>query len=115
MDRKHEVAMVALLLEELSMTKSIDAAEWRLMQRYLNYNSGNPYWVKDDDMLKDQDKLMVKIRSFSESIMNQQPSVSHVSDFLNNPSTSKKRKATVMDGLHSDDGGDDLLIIAQLL
>ena len=44
-------------------------------------------------MLKEQDELMLKIRNFNKTIINQKPNVGLVSDFLNNPSPNKKRKA----------------------
>ena len=92
-DRKHEVAMVALSMEESAMTKMIEAAERRAMQRCPEYDKCNQYWAKVDMMLKEQDQLMIKIRNFNEKIMNQKPAAHLVSDFLNNPSPDKKRKA----------------------
>ena len=108
LDRKHEVAMVALSLEESAMTKMVDAAERRAMQRCPDYDSGNQYWKKVDGMLKDQDQLMVKIRNFNQSIMNQKPCDLSISDFLNEPSPAKKRKAIDLDEMNSNDGDDDI-------
>ena len=42
-DRKHEVAMVALSLEESAMTKLIEAAERRAALRCPEYLESNPY------------------------------------------------------------------------
>ena len=108
MDRKHKVTIVALSLEESAMTKMIDAGEGRAMQRCPEYDSSNQYWVKIDNMLKDQDKLMDKIRTFNKGIMNQKPSISLVSDFLNNASPTKKRKAIEVDEMNSNDVDDDM-------
>ena len=68
-DRKNEVAMVALLLEESAMTKLIEAAEQRAIQRCPEYDGNNRYWKKVDDMLADQDKLMNKIRSLKNMLL----------------------------------------------
>ena len=106
-DHKNEVAMVALSLEESAMTKLIEAAERRAIQRCPDYDANNQYWKRVDDMLVDQDKLMCKIHSFNDDVIMQKPSEFGVSDFLNNPSPSKKRKATDVDGIDSNDGGDD--------
>ena len=108
LDRKHEVAMVALSLEESAMTKMVDASERRAMQRCPDYDSNNQYWKKVDGMLKDQDLLMVKIRNFNQTIMNQKPSDLSISDFLNEPSPGKKRKAIELDEMNSNDGDDDI-------
>ena len=81
LDRKNEVAMVALSLEESAMTKMIAAAERRAMQRCPEYDECNQYWAKVDVMLKEQDQLMIKIRNFNDKIMNQKPAATLVSDF----------------------------------
>ena len=58
-------------------------------------------------MLVDQDKLMTKICSFNNDVIMQKPSSFGVSDFLNNPSPRKKRKASDLDGHESMGGVDD--------
>ena len=91
-DRKHEVTMVALSLEESAMTKMVAAAERRAMQRCPDYDASNMYWARVDVMLKEQDELMKKIRNFNDRIMNQKPAATLVSDFLNTDSPKKKQK-----------------------
>lgn len=108
MDRKHEVAMVALSLEESAMGKMVEAAERRAMQRCPTYDRSNEYWMKVDAMLKDQDQLMEKIKSFNQRIIDRKPDVLSVSDFINNPSPVKKRKAIDLEDLNSNDGDDDI-------
>ena len=73
LDRKHEVAMVALSLEESSMTKLVEAAERRALQRCPKYSKTNVYWKKVDGMLIEQEQLMAKIKNFNNSIMDQKP------------------------------------------
>ena len=106
-DRKNEVAMVALSLEQSAMTKLIEAAERRASQRCQEYDGENLYWKKVDDLLADQDKLMTKIRSFNNDVIMQKPSAFGVSDFLNNSSPTKKRKATEVEVIDTVDGADD--------
>ena len=96
-DRKHEVAMVALSLEESAMTKMVAAAESRALQRCPEYDETNMYWARVDVMLKEQDELMKKIRNFNDKIMNQKPAATMVSDFLNKASPDKKRKTNGSD------------------
>ena len=98
LDRKHEVAMVALSLEESSMRKLVEAAERRALQRCPKYNKDNMYWKKVDQMVIEQEEFMEKIRNFNTSIMDQKPSALSISEFLNEPSPSKKRKVA-----HTDD------------
>ena len=95
--RKHEVAMVALSLEESAMTKMVAAAESRALQRCPEYDETNMYWARVDVMLKEQDELMNKIRNFNDKIMNQKPAATMVSDFLNKASPDKKRKTNGSD------------------
>ena len=98
LDRKHEVAMVALSLEESSMRKLVEAAERRALQRCPKYNKDNMYWKKVDRMVMEQEEFMEKIRAFNTSIMDQKPSSVSISEFLNEPSPNKKRKVE-----HTDD------------
>ena len=93
LDRKHEVAMVALSLEESSMTKLVEAAERRALQRCPKYSNTNVYWKKVDGMLIEQEQLMAKIKNFNNSIMDQKP-LSVVSEFLNEPSPLKKTEGS---------------------
>jgi len=101
------VAMVALSLEQSAMTKLIEAAERRASQRCKEYDGENFYWKKVDDLLADQDKLMTKIRSFNNDVILLKRSAFGVSDFLNNPSPTKKRKATEVEVIDTVDGADD--------
>ena len=98
LDRKHEVAMVALSLEEGSMSNLVEAVERRAAQRCPKYNKSNVYWKKVDQLLLEQEELMEKIRNFNTSIIDQKPSALSISEFLNEPSPSKKRKV-----VHTDD------------
>ena len=50
----------------------------------------------------EQDELMVKIRNFNTSIIDQKPCAASISEFLNEPSPSKKRKVA-----HTDDADND--------
>ena len=52
-DRKNEVAMVALLLEVSAMTKLIEAAEMRAILCCPEYYNNNPYWQKVEKLLKE--------------------------------------------------------------
>ena len=45
-DRKNEVAMVALTLEESAMSKLVEAAERKATQRCVSYDAENPYWKR---------------------------------------------------------------------
>ena len=98
LDRKNEVAMVALSLEESSMSKLVEAAERRALQRCPKYNKSNVLWKKVDELLIEQEELMMKIRNFNTSIIDQKPCAVSISEFLNEPSPSKKRKVA-----HADD------------
>ena len=114
-DRKNEVAMVALTLEESAMSKLIEAAERRAAQRCPEYNPENPFWKKVDSLLVEQEKLMAKISGFNDSVLKRKTSICEVSEFLNSPSPAPKKKRdedlTVGDGVGDDseeDQGDDV-------
>ena len=107
LDRKNEVAMVALSLEETSMSKLVEAAERRASQRCPKYNKTNVYWKKVDQLLIEQEELMTKIRLFNTSIMDQKPSSVSISEFLNEPSPSKKRKAADLDDADTDGSNEN--------
>ena len=101
LDRKHEVAMVALSLEESSMRKLVEAAERRALQRCPKYNKDNVYWKKVDQMVIEQEEFTEKIRNFNTSIMDQKLSTLSISEFLNEPSPSKKRKVAHTDNVNN--------------
>ena len=113
LDRKHEVPMVALSLEEISMTKLVEAAKRTALQRCPKYNKNHVYWKKVDQMLIEQEELMEKIRDFNTSIMDQKPSALSISEFLNESLPSKKRKVADTDDVNnisvesSADGSND--------
>ena len=90
------------------MTKLVEAAERRAILRCPDYDESNTYWKEVDDLLAEQDTLMNKIRSFNNEITILKPSSFAVSDFLNNPSPSKKRKASAVEGNDSMDDSDDV-------
>ena len=113
-DRKNEVAMVALSLEKSAMTELVDAAERRALLRCPEYDNTNPFWKKVDVLLEEQETFLGKIRKFNEQIMGNSASSFTVSEFLNQPSPTKpssnKRKATELDdsiSLDSSVGNDD--------
>ena len=83
-DRKHEIYMVALSLEESSMIIIIEDEERRDLLRCPEYYDTNEYWIKVNDLLKSQQELIVKIRKFDETIMDREVSSLQVYDFLMN-------------------------------
>ena len=89
-DRKHEAALVGMSVEGSVLSKQIEAAERRAASRCSDYDPENVHWKKVDSLLQDQDKLLIKIRTFNDNMLidKSEGNVS-VSSFLNEPSPKK--------------------------
>ena len=93
-NRKHEAALVGLSIEESSLSKMIETAERRAWSRCSDYDPESVYWKKVDTLLQDQDKLLLKIRSFNDNTLFEKSKTNvSVSSFLNEASPNKQSGA----------------------
>ena len=64
-DRLKEKSIVAQSIEESALRFQITSAENRAMQRCKQYNNKNIYWKQVDNLMKDQQAVMLRIRNFN--------------------------------------------------
>ena len=69
LERKNDLVLVRLLVEQNALKDQVDAAERRATSCCPEYHPTNIYWIKVDSLLKDQDKLLAKIRCFNTELM----------------------------------------------
>ena len=107
LERKNDSVLVGLSVEQSALKDQVDAAERRATSRCPEYNPTNIYWIKVDQLLEDQDKLLAKIRCFNTALItdNSNPKVSVSSSLLSPHKTKPLVEVDVDDGdeLPSDD------------
>jgi len=90
-DRKHEAVLVGMSVERSILSKQIEAVEGRAASRCSDYDPENAHWKKVDNLLLDQDKLLLKIRTFNDNtLVDKSEENVTLSSFLNEPSPKKE-------------------------
>ena len=64
-DRQRESNMVGLSIEEAAISRLIKQAERRAEARCAEYDPGNKFWKKVDDLLQKQDEIMLKMTMYN--------------------------------------------------
>lgn len=108
-ERKHEAALVGMFIHESALSKQIEAVERRAASRCNDFDPENIYWKKVDILLQDQDKLLLKIRTFNDNMLiNKSKRNVSVFLFLRKPSPNKESgtKSKFDDEVVIDDAND---------
>ena len=105
LERKNDLVLVRLLVEQNALKDQVDAAERRATSCCPEYHPTNIYWIKVDSLLEDQDKLLAKIRCFDTELMQEKakPKESVSSVLLSPKKTKPLVEIDVDDELRADD------------
>ena len=90
-DRKRESKIVAISIQQSSISSLLNEAEIRAAKRCPIYDKDNTHWKRVDNLIEEQDRVMAKLLNFDhEENDSKRNEGDLVSDFLNLDSPAKK-------------------------
>ena len=96
--------MVALSIQQSSITSLLNQAEIRAANRCPIYNKNNAHWKRVDNLIEEQDKVLKKLLNFDQD-MNMSKKINHhiVSDFVKMESPKKQACIGMSNGSNESD------------
>ena len=96
-DRKRESRMVALSIQQTSISNLLNQAEIRAGNRYPSYDKDNVHWKRVDNLIVEQDKVMEKLLNFDKDDNNSKSSEYAVRDFIKSENHVKRIRMDLSD------------------